>query len=732
MADNKLNLVVQFSPLDKLSGAMRNIIGLGRSGGQVLGQMRRTARDLDGELKDVRQQMARSTGNITQLVDRERDLEAQVAQANRQLERQKSLLAFQGRVGRISARGEQMRSEGQSNVGTGTAGLLAIGVALKGGVEFDGVMADIGIKLGINERLTATLAQQILTAAKNSNQLPSTMQAAADTLASVGLTAKEIPAMLGDIGKVATAYNALPEDLAGAASASIKNLGVEANQTGKALALMAVAGKAGKFEIKDMAAQFPQLAATAASLGQKGLGAVADLSAASQFVAEGVGGDMSTAANNLNNLLAKINTEDVRKNFKEMGIDLPAAMKAAYAQGKTPIEAIAELTKKALGGNMENLALLFGDMQAQDALKQLVPKLDAYRALRADIQKQTGQVEDDFARKSATAQSGLLALMGDAQAIGVTIGSTVLPNLVEFTGYLRTGADWLNRFSQQHPLLIKYLVMGAAATATFKIGLGVLQFGFGGMLGMFAKALPLLNVARIAFLFLARGVMQAGMMMLANPLVLAIVAIGAAVGTLAYLVYANWGKISGAFTTGFNYVKGLLAAAPAWMRSLGSMMMQGLLAALNPMLLANRLLSIARTGITAFKQFFGIKSPSRLFMEMGGHMTSGLAIGVERGGKQPLRAMNNLTGQLAASGNGAKGPTRLAEPAPNPITAPGRTMARGASARREPGAGMSAAPITIQIYQQPGESADTLADRVMQMLEAKQRTARLSSYRDDF
>ena len=52
--------------------------------------------------------------------------------------------------------------------------------------------------------------------------------------------------------------------------------------------------------------------------------------------------------------------------------------------------------------------------------------------------------------------------------------------------------------------------------------------------------------------------------------------------------------------------------------------------------------------------------------------------------------------------------------------------------RREPGAGMSAAPITIQIYQQPGESADTLANRVMQMLEAKQRTARLSSYRDDF
>ena len=223
MADNKLNLVVQFAALDKLSGSMRNIIGLGRSGGQVLGQMRRTARDLDSELSQVRQQMARSTGNITHLVDRERALEAQVAQANRQLERQKNLLAFQGKVARIGARGEQMRSSGQSNAATGGAGLLAMGAALKGAVEFDGQMADIGIKLGINEQQTASLAKQILTASKNSQQLPTTMQAAADTLASVGMTASQIPAMLADIGKVSTAYNALPEDRAGAASASIKN-----------------------------------------------------------------------------------------------------------------------------------------------------------------------------------------------------------------------------------------------------------------------------------------------------------------------------------------------------------------------------------------------------------------------------------------------------------------------------------------------------------------------------
>ena len=65
--------------------------------------------------------------------------------------------------------------------------------------------------------------------------------------------------------------------------------------------------------------------------------------------------------------------------------------------------------------------------------------------------------------------------------------------------------------------------MAAAAGAVWRVSLGAMQFAFGGALGIVQTALPVLNMARIAFLFLARGVMQAGMMMLANPLVLAIV-----------------------------------------------------------------------------------------------------------------------------------------------------------------------------------------------------------------
>jgi hypothetical protein len=103
--------------------------------------------------------------------------------------------------------------------------------------------------------------------------------------------------------------------------------------------------------------------------------------------------------------------------------------------------------------------------------------------------------------------------------------------------------------------------------------------------------------------------LRAGLMMLANPMVLAIVAIGAAIAVLAYLVYTNWDKIKAAFGAGWEWVKSTLAAAPAWLSNIGGMMMQGLLAMIDPFGLRNKLLEVARNGVDAFKAFFGIKSP---------------------------------------------------------------------------------------------------------------------------
>jgi hypothetical protein len=176
------------------------------------------------------------------------------------------------------------------------------------------------------------------------------------------------------------------------------------------------------------------------------------------------------------------------------------------------------------------------------------------------------------------------------------------------------------------------------------------------------------------------------------------------------------------------------------MRNIGSMMMQGLLNSIPIVGLASRLLQVAKYGIKAFRDYFGIKSPSRLMMQMGGHIATGLGAGIEGNARQPLRAMDRMAARVAGAGAMAlDGPTlsggatgaqgRAAAMALDGPTLSGSAtgqQARAAAARPA----MAAAPITINIHQQPGEDAHALADRVLKLIERKQRG--LGAYADDF
>jgi predicted nucleic acid-binding Zn-ribbon protein len=86
--DNKLNLMVNFMGVDKLSGSMKNIMMTSKSGGMALKGMKDEARKLETELKQVRKEIAAGTGNMTQLINRERQLESATAGANAKLDAQ--------------------------------------------------------------------------------------------------------------------------------------------------------------------------------------------------------------------------------------------------------------------------------------------------------------------------------------------------------------------------------------------------------------------------------------------------------------------------------------------------------------------------------------------------------------------------------------------------------------------------------------------------------------------
>lgn len=799
--DKNLVLKIQMLAADKLSGSLKKIVGLGEKGGQALSRMKREARDLDNQLKDVRARL--SAGSMQGgLLMAERELVKAIEQTNRQIERRQQLMKIDNRVAKMQVQAESMKSAGTSNMIGGASMLAPLVMAGREAMLFSSGMVDIQQKAGLTNAEMVKMRGNILNAAQATHQLPEDMRSAVDVLAGKGMDPRNAVTLIDPIGRLGTAFKVDLADGAAAAYANINNLKLPLNQTAKAFDVMAAGGNAGAFEIKDMAKWFPNLTARMQALGQKGLPAVADLTAALQ-VAMNTAGSSDEAANNISNLMAKINSpETIRKFHKNFAVDLPAAMALAAKKGKTPLEAIAEITQKATGGDMKKLGFVFEDQQAQMGLLALIQNMDQYKQMRAEIAKASGVVDGAFAQREMN--DGMVAWNSFKVSLSTTalvFGTKLLPIATQFLGILGPMIGAVGDFAQAHPQATTALLTMVAGIGAARVGLGALQFAFGSILGPAAKAWgayqkfkTLGSVAaafpkfakaagfvRTAVMLMAKGVMRAGLMMLANPVVLAIVAIVAVVGTAGYLIWKHWDTIKAAFHAGVEMLRGAgdwikqkilqfpamfgplgfvakwiithwgqikaafwmgveaigqawswvktkvgegvswLKALPGQMLTYGKAIIQGLangiLAA--PGAVWNALKSVIWNGITNAKNLLQIKSPSRVFMQMGGHISEGLALGVERREQRPIRAV----GKLATGVAGA-----LAVASPSLAATGGATGA----AIKGGASGAAAAPvnISITIQQQPGEDGEALAQRVAKLIEQKIRTERLRAYYD--
>uniref|UniRef100_UPI003B3A0C19 phage tail tape measure protein n=1 Tax=Sphingomonas sp. TaxID=28214 RepID=UPI003B3A0C19 len=643
-----------------------------------------------------------STANLAQ---QEKLLAQQLAAANEQYsERERRLKAATSRSARLAAGREAFDTINNRATGLAAGGMSAIATARtvaapvlsadEGARQFQSRMTDIAQKAEMTRTRAAAFGQEIVNAARAANQLPSSMQSGLDALMGLGVEdpAKAL-AMMKPIGKAATAYKADIADLSNAAFAVSDNLGVSAEQTGRVIDIMSAAGKRGAFEIKDMAASFPELTASMQALKSQGTPAVADLAAALQITRKGAG-DSSSAANNLQNLLAKINTKDTIDNFKKFGVDVPAAMKKAAAEGRSPIEEIVELTRKATGGDTSKLAFLFGDMQVQQALRPLLANTKLYREIRAQALAAQGVTEADFVdrMKDAEEQARRLAVAQEAFKIGA--GAGVTDPLAGARGMAAGAFDKITAWAQANPgtagaigktalafaLLFATLGGGAIAIAGMLAPFAALKavcawMGTtpGAMLLRFGKALliPLRIFPLFArgIWFMATGIARAGALMLANPMVLAIAGLVALLAFAAFKVWQHWDKIKLGFTAARAYLGGLAGSFAA----IGGQIIRGLVNGLLSGLgwIRNTMFAIGGKIVGWFKDKLGIHSPSRVFMGLGEYLTQGLERGIALGEEGPIGRMDRLSRRVtAAIGVGAAvAGTPVAAPAARPAPA---------------------------------------------------------------
>ena len=717
---NKLSLMVNFIGIDKMSSSIRSITQLGRKGSRSLGELRGEGKKLESQLRNVRREIDGASGNVSDLVNRERDLERAIDRTNRELDERKRLNAIDGDQRGREARGQKWMANGRENIVQGATMAAPLILAVKAAGEFSSGMVDIQQKANLSDAATAQLASRVVTMAKGAKRMPEDIRAGLDLLLAkggdtLGLEAAE--KIMGPAGRIATAYKVDVPDAASAAYAAISNLKVPAAQSAKIFDIMASAGNAGAFEVKNMARHFPALTAQMQALGEKGAPAVADLSAALQ-VAMKTAGSEDEAGNNIKNLLAKINAPATIRAFeKNFGVNLPAAMKKLTDAGYSSMEAIAMVTKQATGGDMGKLGFAFEDQQARMGIMALLQNLPEYRKIRADALAASGTVDSAFDQRVAKdAMANWEAFKGGISSFAIVLGEKLLPPATQAITMIGNMASRVGDWAQANPRTAATIMKVVAGLAVLKIGLGAAQLVLGAMLGPLGRAIVLYRkfmiVGSLARLFpnLAVGMRLAGIALrfMLGPIGLVI----AGLVLLGLAVWNNWDKIKVAFMAG----KAWLANFGSNMLAVGQAIVMGLARGIAGAGSAvwNALKGVVLSGVGKVKNLLGIKSPSRVFMAIGAHTGEGMAVGLDRQRRRVTGAAGRLATGAIAAGSLAMAPTAMAAP---------RTGGAGGQAA-------GATNIEIHIHQRDGENTRELARRVAEELRRAEAGAGRRSYED--
>ena len=625
MARNSLNLLVKFSEkgLSELKGGFKNLVGLGKSGASSFRNLKREAKAFESELKDVRRQIDGASGNITELVNREKQLERSLEGTNDELRKQGKLYEASKNAQAIRAKGADFRSRGRANAIGGAALLAPLAVAAKAGADFSSQMVDIQQKANLSDAATARMRNNIIDAARASAQMPS-------------------------------------------------------------------------------------LTAQMKALGQSGHEAGAELIAMLQVVRGGTG-TSAEAATAASDLLSKLTAPVTMKAFKKAGIDAFAAIERGLKNNISPLETMIALTEKATGGDNKKLQNFFADKEASKAMRQLMADYDKFGQMKKDIAAADGVTDQAFEQRMANDQNAQMRQLGSAGAgLMLAIAPVLTPALTALANAITPLANSVADLARENPGLAKTILMTVAGFGAARVALGGLQFAFGGVLGPMSKGYELWKKYRtlgsIAETFpkLATGVRMLGVAFrfLLGPVGLFLTVL-AVVGVA---VYRNWDTIKAAFNTGIAFLGGLRDK----FLSIGKGMISGLVNGITsaPGRVWNALKSIVMNGVTNVKKLLGINSPSRLFMGFGGNLSEGMAIGIDRKRSDAFASARRLA-------TGVAGAAALSSPA-----------YAGGAGLGPSAAPVSSGPVTIQIYQQPGEDAGDLAQRVRRELEAIERDRR--------
>ncbi len=422
---------------------------------------------------------------------------------------------------------DKMRTRMVEAIATTYALKTALESPIKAATEFETTMLDLGQKAEFSKSQIAEFGKKIRDLAPQVNQTAQEVAKGYDVLVGAGLNSKLAEGIMPTLAKTATAYRAEIADLADTGMAAIQNLRVKVEEMPAVMDTLAAAGKAGAFELKDMAQYLPGISAQAESVGMKGTRAILELGTALQIVRKGAG-DSSEAATNLRNVLQKMTSPETVNHFEKVaGVDLKKALSFYEKKGLTPLEAIVKVTKDIIDKNKGKIKIsdLFSDMQMQLGMASMVSHYEEWKKIREDVAKGAGgMVEKDFADRLETMQSKMNALTVQWENFKISLGGAIAPALLPLLTSLTKMATRISDLSEKYPELTRGIVTATAALLAIKIAATGVSWAF---------------LSLKAGLLTTIGVIVRMVTLAAGPWGLAI----AAVATGVYLLYQRFSSV---------------------------------------------------------------------------------------------------------------------------------------------------------------------------------------------
>ncbi|WEK38691.1 MAG: hypothetical protein P0Y50_09005 [Candidatus Brevundimonas colombiensis] len=444
---------------------------------------------------------------------------------------------------------------------------------LKAGVvasaEFNRGMTGIGITAQMTDAKLAPLRATIFSTANEIGALPSTVQATFGAVLAEGVykTESELSRAGVAMAKFQRLQAVMGEPLSDAEAGSFSaamgsSLKLRADQLDQANAMVNRSAQQGGVSGATLAKFLPSQTGALVGLNFANEKGLADLLTANQL-AKRLAGSNDQAANNISNLMSKLASPEVLRNFSKIGIDMEKEIKAGVLRGVSPLQTVAEITGRQTKADQFRIGELFGDQQAKDGLMALVQNLDEFKAMSRELQ--SGDVLKGYFADLDRALQGPAASFDRYKSgiaiAGIATGTILAPAVGLAAGLLSKVANWMTEASESGSWLAKAAVWAFAGMAGLAVGAGMVGHavvgilgplfimktllgpsglggaGFGMMAGKVVTWLGRMRLAAIGF----------NLSMLANPVVLGVMAAIAVIGLAAVLIRKYWQPIKAFF-----------------------------------------------------------------------------------------------------------------------------------------------------------------------------------------